>query len=509
MASDLLKPMRRRKGALIFGFLALVALWLVFQFSEIYFLRETADRGRIALHLRVENLKVWLDRYQSLPGIYAKSREVRAFLRDPNDPGLRQAANQFLVEANLSTGAADTYLLDREGTARAASNWDDEGSFVGLNYSFRPYFDEAMQGRLGRFFALGTVSGKRGYYFSHPVRDGTRIIGVVVIKIGVDAVEEALRASSHEVLVSDGNGVVLFAGNPAWRLKTLHDLEPAALARIARERQFEPGDLTPIDWRDRKPSVIDLPSLEAVPDRSDRRPRRFLLLSEPMPITGWQAHLLIDTGFARRQIAIVVGLAAFGLLAMGLLLQVVSERRRRFEDRLAAKEEARTRLEQAVAERTGDLRSANLKLEAEVGERKTAEEGLRKAQGELIQAGKLAALGQMSAALSHEFNQPLTAIRTYAENALAFLERGREEEARDNIGRVSEADRAHGLAFQTSFQLRPASRRIPCGRFPSRRRWPRRCPCSRVGLRRRIWSWNSICRKTRSGLSAVPFGSSK
>jgi two-component system C4-dicarboxylate transport sensor histidine kinase DctB len=98
---------------------------------------------------------------------------------------------------------------------------------------------------------------------------------------------------------------------------------------------------------------------------------------------------------------------------------------------------ARNELEHRVEERTADLALVNRQIETEIAERRLTEQQLRQTQSDLIQAGKLAGLGQMSAALSHEFNQPLAAARTYADSAAVLIDRGRLEEARDNISRIS------------------------------------------------------------------------
>jgi two-component system C4-dicarboxylate transport sensor histidine kinase DctB len=98
---------------------------------------------------------------------------------------------------------------------------------------------------------------------------------------------------------------------------------------------------------------------------------------------------------------------------------------------------AREELERRVEERTADLATVNRQLESEVAERTATEVRLRQTQSDLVQAGKLAALGQMSAALSHEFNQPLAAIRTYADNAATLIDRDRVPDARDNLSRIS------------------------------------------------------------------------
>jgi two-component system C4-dicarboxylate transport sensor histidine kinase DctB len=295
-----------------------------------------------------------------------------------------------------------------------------------------------MKGGPGHFFALGTVSHRRGYYFSYPVLNAGETIGVVVVKAGIDSIEEAWRQTREAVLVSDGNGIIVLASEPDWRMTTLRPPSSQILDQITRDRQFDPAKLTPVPWTNRRKSPIELPMLDASTDGADDDTRSFLLLTEHMPSAAWDAQILIDTEGAFRQTQIAVVLVAILLLVIGLIAVILRERRLRFEERLAAKEEAHDRLERAVDQRTHELSLANRSLEQEVGERRLAEDELRQTQAELIQAGKLAALGQMSAALSHEFNQPLTAIRTYAENAIALFERGRQAEAEENIKQVSQ-----------------------------------------------------------------------
>lgn len=73
-----------------------------------------------------------------------------------------------------------------------------------------------------------------------------------------------------------------------------------------------------------------------------------------------------------------------------------------------------TRMAHAVdAFRTAvqDLKATHIDLSNEARERRLAVERLEMTQRELVQAGKMAALGQMSAAISHEINQPLAAMQ--------------------------------------------------------------------------------------------------
>jgi two-component system C4-dicarboxylate transport sensor histidine kinase DctB len=164
--------------------------------------------------------------------------------------------------------------------------------------------------------------------------------------------------------------------------------------------------------------------------------RHWLKRVEPMPAADWSVTVMADTAPAERQaltvaVAVVLGL---GLAAAGALL--LWQRRIRLRDRLAMQAAAQAELEIRVTERTAELAAARDRLQAEVAERIAAETSLRQAQDSLVQAGKLAALGQMSAALSHEFNQPLAAARNYAENAQVLIDRDRVADARGNIERI-------------------------------------------------------------------------
>ena len=156
-----------------------------------------------------------------------------------------------------------------------------------------------------------------------------------------------------------------------------------------------------------------------------------------MPEANWTVSVMLDTASARAQ-ALTTIIVALLAIALGTLAGAIyAQRRARLRERMHLQREAKEMLERRVIERTAELASVNIKLEEEVAERRVTEQMLRKTQSDLVQAGKLAALGQMSAALSHEFNQPLSAARNYADNALVLIERGRIEDARANVGRIS------------------------------------------------------------------------
>lgn len=149
-------------------------LWPLEHLAERYYRSELAGQNRQTLDLYVANLLGTLHRYEVLPQILGDLPALRAVLGAPDDGVTQGNANRLLKNIAAQTGAEVMYLMDTSGQTLAASNWDKHDSFVGRNFSFRPYFSEAMAGRLGRFFGLGTTSAKRGYFFAAAVRNGEK-----------------------------------------------------------------------------------------------------------------------------------------------------------------------------------------------------------------------------------------------------------------------------------------------------------------------------------------------
>ena len=415
---------------------------LVFVVSAIVFLgladiiRDRASRDANAVFDRaavtVEN---WFDRYRALPELYARNPLIADALEGDPAPGSLDRISAELASWDRIAGTLDTYLLRPDGMTVAASNWQEDHSFVGQNFSFRPYFSDAMDGHPTGFFGLGTMSGKRGYYLSAPVRRDGRILGVVVVKVSIGALEEALEHGPHTVFVTDTAGVAIISAMPGLRMTATAPIGAAERAEIVQTRRYDldgiaPSGIEPAGtWGGGYPLV-------RMPATGPRSRGIYLDVAGDLPRENWRLHLLYDLApFHSRLWSTLAAVGASAVAAIALLLLVL-QRRRRLIERLFERERNQATLERRVAQRTRELTEANSRLNDEVAERRAAEDQLRQAQTELVQAGKLAALGQMSAALSHEFNQPLTAIRTYTENAAAFYEAGRADRASENLTRV-------------------------------------------------------------------------
>nr|WP_208642391.1 ATP-binding protein [Methylobacterium terrae] len=422
-----------------------------------------ADLRRSAnstLALQVAAFRTEMQKQGSLPLALASDPEIAAVVGASPDPALIARVDDRLAEIARASGAAVIYVIRRDGTAVAASNAGEPGSFVGAVYAFRPYFQQALAEGAGRQFALGTVSGRPGLYLSRRVAGPDGRTGVVVVKVEFDAIEDAWRDSwtkgGETVMVTDPRGIVLMASEPAWRFGTMRPV-PDEERRLIRERlEFGAAPLSPL------PLYPSSDGSGLVRVGSGAQPARLALpLDAPIPGTTWRLHTLTRIGVAvareRVQAQVIAGLAV-GLACLGLA-EIVG-RRRRLRDSLAEAAARRTELEERVRARTQALTEANQKLKAEIAERRRAEADRQRLGRELAHAGRLAALGQFAASMAHEINQPLAAIRSYADNAGILIQRGRLPEAAENLSAVGRlTERIAGLTRQLKGFARKASGR--------------------------------------------------
>lgn len=581
-------------------------------------LSQLRDRGSDKLQLYRFSLQGELEKFEFLPRILAHNKDVIQLLRDGATVSGDAPINRYLERFNEISGASDTYVMDRFGLTLAASNWNAERTFIGGRFAFRPYFKEAIKGDAGRYYALGTTSQRRGFYFSFPVRDGEAIVGVTVLKVSAERLEGLLASETDTVIVTDAMGVIFLSTKPGWVFHTVNPLDTEERERLRDSRQYDDAELLPLPVieEDYWASGQRLLTLRE-PGAGRAQATRYLVQTSQVPYAGWFVHLLTDiapvkhdalvqmifagilmaalalaSGFlyqrrvnllerlefqrrARevleqseantrsiitstqaglvsvdgegnidffnptaeklfgRQPADVAGRPFTDLIIMpgdwplarwlsaadqrvyagpevletvarradgttfpvemavspmvlariahpaqaaagATAEEALSERRRErylvtlhdLTDRKraeAALRRAHDQLEARVRTRTADLEEANRRLQAEIQERKRAEEVSRLAQDELVQAAKLAAIGQMSAGVTHELNQPLAAIRSYADNARVLLERQRRGDAITNLAAIIElTDRMAGITKHLkAFARRTSGKAVP------------------------------------------------
>ncbi|WP_211360541.1 sensor histidine kinase [Geobacter argillaceus] len=387
------------------------------------------------------SLESVLTRNESLPRLVAHEEKLGRLLLHPDDSTLKKAANDYLRNIQGVSDIAAAYLMDADGLTLAASNFNQPTSYVGENYAFRPYFRDAIQGGLGRFFGIGMTTGLPGYFLAAPVEVYGKRLGVSAIKVNLDSFESALLKSGENVLLADDSGVIFLTSVKEWRYRTLTQLGKNAFEQLRTTRAYNNLSLVPLE------TSLNLQegSLMARIILPHDEPRDYLVQSRMVGPLGWRMILLANTD-QERQSALLAGVAAsFATAFLFFIVIHFQLNAKRYQERRQAKAALRRayqELEQRIAERTSDLVATNLSLEEKIEALKTTESILRETRDNAVQAGKLAVLGQMSAGISHEINQPLTALHTLTDNAVSLLERGRLQEVRENLGLVRQmADR--------------------------------------------------------------------
>ena len=417
--------------------------YLGFWISEHYGIRGLAENGERQLELHARAVESEISKYTYLPSLLELESSVSKLLDDPT-PEHRKTVNEYLEGLNRRSRSRAIYVMDTTGRVMATSNWRDVDSYLGEDLSFRAYFQNAVRGQPGRFYGIGSTSGEPGYYLAHGLEQQGKIIGVAVVKVRLEAMEERWQRARLEAFVSDENGIIILSSDPARRLKSVRPLSDETKERLARSLQyywFPLNELIPLA-RERLAEGMEKLTFPANTEiAADERATSYLSQTRPLSDTPWNFTLLTPLEDLRRQ-AINQGIlvaVAFALVAF--LLIAWNERRKVIATRLAAREalqEANNQLERRITERTADLRASNERLKGQIRERRQAEETLRRAQDELVQAGKLAAIGQMSTSIAHELNQPLAALRTLSGNTVRFLERGQLDIASGNLRTIND-----------------------------------------------------------------------
>ncbi|WP_342052734.1 MULTISPECIES: sensor histidine kinase [unclassified Cupriavidus] len=441
--STVATPARPRVALSLLALLVLAALiaaagWFGYRYTYDGALARQAERGQVQLRLYAQALDSELARYDYVPSLLSLDARIDALLHHPQDPARVADANVYLSALNARAGTRVVYVLDAQGHVVATSNYQRPDSYLGEDLSFRPYFHTAIEGQLGRFYGVGTTRSESGYYLSAPLGDRDHPSGVAVVKIGLEPLENRWQGADSQMLLADENGVVILASDPSWKLAAVREIPPDLRARLDQTLQYNRAPLPTLALSTvRTLGTGPGPGGDALVKLRQGPP--MLAQHASLPGTGWDLTLLTNTSQARVAALNSAALAGVATAFVLLLAAAWNVRRRIVSERLAARhalEAANNELERKVAERTSDLSTANQQLHAEVAERIRTESFLRQAQDGLMQAGKLAAVGQMSAGIAHELNQPLAALRTLSGNACKFLDRGDAATTRDNLEKI-------------------------------------------------------------------------
>lgn len=415
---------------LLFVAAAFVLVQLFMELDEDSVDRKAAER----LSLYRQTILGEYQKYRYLP--YMIARDPRATVALELERPV-ESANRFLEEMAENSGVELLYVMNADGTTLAASNWRDELSLVGRNYGFRPYFKLAIGGEEGRFFAIGATSDEPGLFLARPTPVTGEPVGVAVAKVDMGPLEEAWAEGGETVFASDANGVIFLSSQPDWRYRTLTALPQDVRQMIEATRQYAGRDLNPVSDHG-----VEADQQLVIGGKAYRHN------AAEVGLLGWTLHFLVPVEETRKSVLPIWAAAITLCLVYAVIVLVLRGRRLRKASVLLRQESA-------------DLKELNTRLVAEIQERRRVERELLEAQRGLARSNRLAAVGEMSAAVVHELSQPLAALRMFVAGTRKFLEKGDAATAAENLDEIDSLQlRMASLTQELKRFARPGESRI-------------------------------------------------
>ena len=370
---------------------AAVSVWVLNQWLTERFTQESRNRAELRLVLYAGNIEAELQRNQVVPVLLSRDPALRTAL----ETGSYATISQVLIDLQGELGAAAIELLDADAMVVATSDRDRLAS----SREGAQAFVEARRTAETVFTVYERSTGGYGFAFSRAIRDGEQVLGVVIVEVDLLKFERSWAGFTAQVAMTDSAGRIILSTEPRWRGRT----EDEALALHAAPTPFMRFLRSAADWAGRGP---DAHIGNAGVLRSETR----------IAHRGWRMVTFNQYDEVREQVNGVLALVISGYALILVLVFYLMSRR--------------AWLQSAAFEReSAELRRLNLALQREIAAREKVQKDLTVAEQTLAQSSKLAVLGEMSAAVSHELNQPLAAMKTYLAGARLLLTRRRAEEA--------------------------------------------------------------------------------
>lgn len=369
--------------------------WLTDRFSE-----ATRNRAEVRLALYTGNLISELQRNSVVPLLLGRDPElIRALLEDNFT-----STSQRLISFQGEIGAASIMLLDKAGRVVGATNRNQ----LGTSFRSAAYFVDAQRNKDTVFSAAPREAGGMDFTYSRALSSDNKLVGVIVVAVDLMKYERAWAGLTDAVLVTDSEGKVILATEPRWRGLTLADAltvqdPPSAINRAIQATT---------DWAQSPPDAY-------------LRGQAVMKTEARVPFRGWRIITFTAFDSVRDRVNGVLALEIMGF-AILLALSFYALSRRAWSQTITFQRES------------AELRLLNARLQREIAQREKVQKDLAVAELTLAQSSKLAALGEMSASVSHELNQPLAAMKTYLAGARLLLQRRRPDEAMSSFQRIDD-----------------------------------------------------------------------
>nr|WP_254368216.1 ATP-binding protein [Paracoccus sp. Z118] len=368
--------------------------WLTERFSE-----NTRVRAELRSALYTGNLMSELQRTSVVPLLLARDPALISSLSGQDFSTI----SARLISAQKDIGAASIRLLDGSGRTMGAT----DRQLLGTSYVLAPFYVEALRTNDTVFTVTPSPSGGHEFNFSRAIVSEGRSLGVIVVGADLGRLERSWAGISDAVAVTDSGGQIILTTEPRWRGLPLEEALAVRSAPSAIERAFQ----VTADWS--RPADAYL------------RGKAVMRTEAKIPFRGWRMISFTTYDSTRDRVNAYLALEIMGLaMALAIGFYILSRRARSMTHRYMRE--------------SADLRALNARLTREIAERERVQRELRVAEQTVQQSSKLAALGEMSAGISHELNQPLAAMKTYLAGSRLLLERGRPDEALSSFQRVDD-----------------------------------------------------------------------
>ncbi|MDX5357158.1 MAG: sensor histidine kinase [Rhodobacterales bacterium] len=379
---------------------AVAVVWVTHQFLTERFTESTRNRSELRLALYTGNLMSELQRNSVVPLLLARDPALTGAL----DKGDYSVTSQRLIMLQGELGTASILLLDAEGRTVAAT----DRNRLGTSHRNQSYYVEAQRAKETVFSAWRRETGGYGFTFSRSMVSEGKSRGVIVVEVDLMKYERSWAGFADAVAVVDSEGHVVLATEPRWRGLSVEEALAVRDPPSAIERALQVTS----DWTQAQPDAWL--KGEAVM-RTEAR----------VPFRGWRMVMFSRYDSVRERVNafLAMEIMAFALLTAGAFYLL--SRRARLQSRAFQRESA-------------ELRLLNARLKREIAERERMQQNLAVAEQTLAQSSKLAVLGEMSAAVSHELNQPLAAMKTYLAGARLLLQRRKPDEALASFQRIDD-----------------------------------------------------------------------